>query len=66
MLQHLLGIIAPKATWKHRFVALMEHHPNIDISSMGFPADWRTLEPWRSVGAALPVRLSIAAAQELS
>jgi abortive infection bacteriophage resistance protein len=46
MMHYLLGTIAPNAKWKHRFIELMNSHPGLDLTSMGFPADWRTISPW--------------------
>jgi hypothetical protein len=47
MLQHLLRIIAPNAKWKDRFLSLCDTYRQIDLPSMGFPGDWRSIEPWR-------------------
>lgn len=63
MLQHLLGVIAPNAKWKQRFLALFDEHSGVDVSSMGFPKNWRDIDPWRATRPAVPV-IALAAAQE--
>jgi len=46
MLQHLLEVIVIQSTWREGFIGLFDQHPEIDTTSMGFPANWRDLPPW--------------------
>ena len=32
-----------------RLVGLIDFYPAIDMSAMGFAADWRNMKPWRSL-----------------
>jgi abortive infection bacteriophage resistance protein len=47
MTQHLLQVIATGGNWKKRLFVLFDHHPHVPLDPMGFPHDWRELEPWK-------------------
>jgi abortive infection bacteriophage resistance protein len=46
ILQHLLLRMAPQCAWKSRLLAVFDAHPNVDLTAMGMPTDWRHLSPW--------------------
>jgi abortive infection bacteriophage resistance protein len=46
LIQHLLGIIAPKSRWKERLIFLLLREPRLYLKWMGFPENWLELEPW--------------------
>jgi abortive infection bacteriophage resistance protein len=54
-LQIILNRIAPNSTWKGRVYELIDSHPGIDLSQMGFPSDWKTRYPWNVVAVGLKV-----------
>ena len=45
ILIHLLNIISPDHTWKHRFMDLIDRY-QIDVSPMGFPRNFKRLPIW--------------------
>ena len=47
MMQHLLSVIARGGSWRKRLVSLLELHPNVSLSAMGFPDDWKNITPWK-------------------
>lgn len=47
ILNFLLKTVAPGSHWRDRLIALIHNHPNIDLSYMGAPADWRDSKLWR-------------------
>lgn len=42
ILNYLLARIAPDTKWQSRLCALLDEYPQIDVSRMGFPKDWKT------------------------
>jgi len=52
IVSHLLQNISPKSSWNKRLFSLMETFPKtsvINISSMGFPEDWKHHNFWDNV-----------------
>lgn len=47
MIQHLLRITAKGSSWKNRLFLLFENHPKVQLDSMGFPHNWREVDPWK-------------------
>lgn len=47
--QHIMSKIAPGSKWGVRLQQLIDSSASIDSGAMGFPADWKTKEPWRSL-----------------
>jgi hypothetical protein len=43
MLHYLLELIAPESTWRQGLIGLLDEHPNVSVSAMGFPTDWRSV-----------------------
>ncbi len=46
MLAYLMNIVCGESHWKERLITLIEQR-NIDISKMGFPADWKSRPIWQ-------------------
>jgi abortive infection bacteriophage resistance protein len=46
VLNYVLGIVAPGSDWPTRIVSLMDTCPLADATAMGFPKNWRTMQPW--------------------
>ena len=46
VIQILLAKIAPDNHWAQKLHALLAEHPNIPLSSMGFPVNWQSREIW--------------------
>ncbi len=46
MLAYLMNIVCGESHWKERLITLIEQR-NIDISKMGFPADWKIRPIWQ-------------------
>jgi hypothetical protein len=42
-----LGIIAPGTDWSHKLAALIQQHPFVDLTAMGFPVDWEKEPFWK-------------------
>lgn len=32
--------------WRGRLLEAIDRHPSLDVTSMGFPKEWRKLAPW--------------------
>lgn len=43
---HMMNVIAPSHHWHERLFDLLERH-SIDVTEMGFPSGWKTLELWK-------------------
>ena len=43
----LMNVIDPRGSWKSEVAGLLEAHPTIDKSLMGFPVGWREMDFWR-------------------
>jgi len=48
LMQHVLEIIAPRCRWKDRVMCLILEHSNVPLMQMGFPANWKNVEPWKT------------------
>jgi abortive infection bacteriophage resistance protein len=46
IVRHCLLITNPRCKWRERLFKLFDEHPEIDLSAMGIPKDWRNLMPW--------------------
>jgi abortive infection bacteriophage resistance protein len=46
MIQYLLSATARGSRWKTRLMELFDLHPNVPLSPMGFPGNWREISPW--------------------
>jgi abortive infection bacteriophage resistance protein len=46
ILKYLLGFIAPQSGWADRLEHLIEGHPRIDRSLLGYPANWKECPIW--------------------
>lgn len=47
LLQHMLKIVSPRCHWRTRLFELFDAHPDVDLSAMQVPTDWRRLAVWR-------------------
>lgn len=47
MISYFLQTVNPKNTFKQRFKALLAKYPNVDVRSMGFPANWENEPLWK-------------------
>lgn len=47
VIQLLLSRVSEESSWAIELRALIEGHPMIPLSSMGFPADWETKGVWK-------------------
>ena len=43
----LLRQVRPESQWKERVKALLDDYPDVSLSEMGFPANWRTYALWK-------------------
>jgi abortive infection bacteriophage resistance protein len=50
IIRHILMRIWPQCKWRERLFELFDRHPEIDLSAMQFPENWRTLPPWADSG----------------
>lgn len=50
LLDVLMNIVNPRSTWSSRILLLLEAHPEL-MMYMGFPEDWKNLEPWSMLTA---------------
>jgi hypothetical protein len=50
IIRHALLRAWPKCQWRERLFDLMDRHPEVDISAMQFPPNWRGLPPWTDSG----------------
>ena len=46
MLKYMISIISPECTWSDQVRQLLEKHPDISRTSMGFPEWWETSPLW--------------------
>lgn len=46
MIWHLLSHIDRSSPWADRLAHILDHKPNVPLTSMGFPDDWRDRRPW--------------------
>lgn len=51
VIQILLDQVAPDNTWAERLSDLLEEHPNVPLTNMGIPEDWRAKPFWGLVEA---------------
>lgn len=47
MLAYLMDVISGEHHWKQRLIALIDTH-GVEVSKMGFPADWYEREIWKN------------------
>lgn len=47
VLAYMEQTITPSSTFKDNIISLIQAHPSIDISAMGFPKDWQTEPLWQ-------------------
>jgi len=47
MINYLLQTVNPSNTFKERLSNLLLEYPNVDVKSMGFPADWKDEVLWK-------------------
>ncbi len=47
LLKYFMDIIAPQSRWKKSFFALIDEHPNIPLSAMQIPENWRDYDLWK-------------------
>jgi abortive infection bacteriophage resistance protein len=47
VMQILLRTVSGDTHWVDRLAGLLEEHPEVDPSAMGFPPGWRQFEVWR-------------------
>jgi abortive infection bacteriophage resistance protein len=47
LLSYLLRYIDPQTTWQTRLEQLLQAYPDIPLSWMGFPANWRQCSIWQ-------------------
>ena len=43
----LLRQVRLESQWKERVKALLDDYPDVSLSAMGFPDNWRTYELWK-------------------
>jgi len=46
IMQTLLAEVSPASQWMERLKAHFDAYPDVDISHMHFPADWKARKPW--------------------
>jgi abortive infection bacteriophage resistance protein len=46
MLAYMLDVISPRSQWRADLLALLGRHPKVDLTAMGFPANWRDSAIW--------------------
>lgn len=51
IIRHCLLQISPGCHWHHRLLQLFDSHPEVDLSAMQCPAEWRRTAPWVAVGS---------------
>ncbi len=49
MLAFMLGAISPRSNWRSNLLALINDHPNTDLTAMGFPEDWKDSAIWEDL-----------------
>lgn len=47
ILQHMLTVVSPRSRWRDRLFSLFDEHPDVPLSPMQVPANWRTQALWR-------------------
>lgn len=47
MIIYLLNTINPQHSFKEKFLVLLKKYPNIDISAIGFPPEWKSEIIWK-------------------
>jgi len=48
MLAHLLDRISAHSHWRQHLLGLFSEHTAVDLSAMGFPANWRNFVIWEA------------------
>lgn len=49
ILRYLMDTIAPQSGWPDRFMQLIDRYPQIPLSEMGFPENWKSNPIWLGV-----------------
>lgn len=49
MLAYMMGQISPDSHWKQQMVALLAEHPAINMTDMGFVANWQQHPVWQGI-----------------
>jgi abortive infection bacteriophage resistance protein len=49
ILKYLLTIIAPTSKWSERFYDLLQRYPEIVLTDMGFPENWKKHSVWSNI-----------------
>lgn len=47
LVAHVIKTVAPESTWLRDLANHIDTHPEGDLASMGFPADWRSRPMWQ-------------------
>lgn len=47
MIIYFLNTVNPNHTFTERFLMLLDKYENVDVTAMGFPANWKDEELWR-------------------
>lgn len=50
IIRHALLRAWPQCRWRERLFELIDRHPEVDLSAMQFPENWRNLPPWTDTG----------------
>ena len=49
ILKYMLSYIAPQSKWDIRLIDLLDRYPEIPLTPMGFPANWKNCPIWKVV-----------------
>jgi abortive infection bacteriophage resistance protein len=47
LLKHMTDVICPSCKWKERVTALVDDRSLLTFNGMGFPRNWREVDPWK-------------------
>jgi len=47
LLRHMLRVVSPQCGWRERLFDLFDAHPDVPLTGMGIPGDWRDRAVWR-------------------
>jgi abortive infection bacteriophage resistance protein len=47
IINHLLKTTSPNCRWKHRLISLFDNHPEVTLSAMCVPENWRAQSLWQ-------------------
>lgn len=54
LIRYELAIISPDSLWEGRLIALLQEHPAVDPSGIGFPEKWQVMDIWNDSNWRLP------------